>query len=265
MKKTLGKGWWLAGVMVALFLSLPAQKGFNQQEKESIQKYKRAKVHYLKGGEYLQKGKFEKARKEADACLEIFPGFADARLLLAQTDYQQGQFATALKEIETAQADFRKFSKFYEYSYLEYLDLLREQRDIVEKHISDLTMQMAISTDDDAKQAMQDTINKDKQTRDTLDGRLRNPIPETLAVPAEYHYTHGNILFKMKRFGEAEGFYLEAIQADPKHANAYNNLINILYMRGDMAQALKYLNQAEANGVQVLEGLKKAVLEKQPR
>ncbi len=259
----LGRGLIAAWLLLALFLSLPAQQGFNQQEKESIRNYKRAKEHFLKGGEFLNKGKLEKARNEVDISLQIFPGYADAYLLMAELDYRQGQLEPALRAIETAKANFKKFSRFYEYSYLEYLKLLREERDFVDKHISDLTRQLMNPMEDEERQKLEDAINRDKQTRDTLDTRLRNPIPEVLEVPAEYHYTHGNILFKMKRLNEAQAFYQAAIQAEPKHANAYNNLINIFYVQGNMAQALEYLNQAESRGVRVTEGLKKAVLERQ--
>ncbi|MBN2399908.1 MAG: tetratricopeptide repeat protein [Candidatus Aminicenantes bacterium] len=264
VKFFLDRGVLAAWVLLALFFSLPAQQGFNQNEKESIRNYKRAREHFLKGGDYLNKGKFEKARNEADIALQVFPGYADAYLLVAELDYRQGQLEPALQAIETAKANFKKFSRFYEYSYLEYLKLLREERDYVDKHINDLTRQLINPMEDEARQKLEDVINRDKQTRDTLDTRLRNPIPEVLDIPAEYHYTHGNILFKMKRLNEAQGLYQAAIQADPKHANAYNNLINIFYIQGNMAQALEYLKQAESRGVRVTEGLKKAVLEKQP-
>ena len=81
----------LALIVGALLLASPlaAQKNFNQDERETMEKYKRAKVHFIKGVEYLSKGKLEKVQKEADASLEIFPGYADAHLLLAQLQYQR--------------------------------------------------------------------------------------------------------------------------------------------------------------------------------
>jgi hypothetical protein len=41
-------------------------------------------------------------------------------------------------------------------------------------------------------------------------------------------------------------------------------LISIAFARNDVAGALKYLEQAESNGVTVNEKLKKAVLDKKP-
>jgi Flp pilus assembly protein TadD len=96
-----------------------------------------------------------------------------------------------------------------------------------------------------------------------IDEKLRDMKPTIdLDVPAEYHFVHGNILFKMKRLDEAQRFYLAAVQADPRHSSAYTNLINIFLMSGDKANALKYLQLAESRKVAVNEKLKKAVLER---
>jgi tetratricopeptide (TPR) repeat protein len=254
----------LALAALGLWLALPlaAQKDFNQSEKETIEKYKRARVHFLKGGEYLKKGKLDKAQQAAQAALAVFPEYAEARLLQAELGYQRAQYEEALKEIEAAKTNFRQFSKLYEYSYLQYLDLLRQERDRVDKHINDLSMQLTISPpDDDTRQKIEDTISKDKQSRDSLDTKLRSPIPEVLDVPADYHYTHGNILFKMRRFNEAREQYLAAVKADPRHANAWNNLISILFAARDVAGAAQCVREAEANGVKLNEKLKQAVLE----
>ena len=257
-------GLALAALGLLLALPLAAQKDFNQSEKETVEKYKRARVHFLKGGEFLKKGKLDKAQQAAQAALAIFPEYAEARLLQAEVGYQRAQYEEALKEIEAAKANFRQFSKLYEYSYLQYLELLRQERDLVDKHINDLTMQLTMSPpDDDTRQKIEDTISKDKQSRDTLDTKLRSPMPEVLDVPADYHYTHGNILFKMRRFGEAREQYLAAVKADPRHANAWNNLISIHFAANDIAGAAKYIQEAEAGGVALNEKLKQAVLDRQ--
>ncbi len=259
-------GPWQASlaVILALVLPLAAQKDFNQDEKETIEKYKRARPHFLKGGEYLKKGKLEKAKKEAETGLEIFPRYAEARLLLAELDYQQGRYDEALEEIETAKTDFNSFSRLYTFSYQEYLDRLREQRDEKEEYINQLAAAASGAKNSTERMRIETQISNAKHDLTTIDIRLRDPIPPTLEIPAEYHFIHGNILFKRKRVAEAQGFYLEAVKADPHHANAYNNLINICFARGDTAGALGYLEQAETNGVTVNEKLKQAVLAKQP-
>jgi tetratricopeptide (TPR) repeat protein len=250
----------LAGALL-LAPRLAAQKNFNQEEKKIVEMNKRARPHLLKGGAYLEKGKLEKARKEIAACLEIFPEYADARLLLAQLNYQEGALEPALKEVESAKSNFTTFSKFFTYTYQDYLDRLREDRDNQVNLIHELERAI-LTASADQKRLMAVEINRAKQALLTIDNRLHDPIPPTLGIPAEYHFIHGNILFKLKRYSEARGLYEAAVQADPRHANAYNNLINICFARGDMAAALEYLEQAAANGVMVNEKLKQAVLEK---
>ncbi len=82
------------------------------------------------------------------------------------------------------------------------------------------------------------------------------------ALPAEYHFVHGDILARLQRLDEAQGFYQAALLADPRHADAYAKLIGICLARGDTAGARKYLRQAEGNGVTVNEKLKEAVLKR---
>jgi len=250
-------GWMiLAFFAVSLPLAAPlaAQKDFNQSEKATVEKFKRANVHFNKGVAFLKNGNLAKAQKEADASLEVFPGHSDGHLLLALLQYQQGNFEPALKEIETAKTGFSAIKEFYAASYQDHFTRLREQRDRTAERLAELVSsggsQMLI-TDAQHSLAMKDE-------------ELRNWKP-TVAfdMPAEYHFVHGNILFKLKRLDEAQGFYLAALQADPFHANAYTNLIGIYLMRGDKANAQKFLQQAEGNGVTVNEKLKEAVLKRQ--
>jgi tetratricopeptide (TPR) repeat protein len=241
-------------VLLALALTLAAQKDFNQSEKATIENFKRAKVHYDKGMDYLRKGNLEKARKEADASLEIFPVYADGHLLLALLQYQQGSFEPALKEIETAESGFGAISEFYAVSYQDHFARLREQRNEAAARLEELK----------ASGKDQILVSEAQHALAVKDEELRSWKPDVaLAMPAEYHFVHGNILFKMKRLEEAQGKYLAALQADPRYANAYTNLIAICLARGDAANALKYLRQAEGNGVALNEKLKQAVLQRQ--
>jgi tetratricopeptide (TPR) repeat protein len=243
----------IGALLLALALPLSAQKDFNQSEKATIEKYKRARVHYDKGIDYLQKGKLEKAQKEAAASLEVFPDYADGHLLLALLHYQQGNFELALKAVETAKSGFGAISDFYTVSYQDHFARLREQRNQAVERLDELKGSGDLILIHDAEHALW-----------VKDEELRNWNPDiALKMPAEYHFVHGNVLVKMKRISEALGYYLEAVQTDPRYGNAYTNLIGIYLSRGDAANALKYLQQAEGNGVALSEKLKKAVLDRQ--
>jgi Flp pilus assembly protein TadD len=95
-----------------------------------------------------------------------------------------------------------------------------------------------------------------------IDQKLREPIPENPSITAAYHYIHGNILYKSKRFQEASEQYLETIRLDPHHEFAYNNLAGIYYGIGQFQKAFDYLLQAEANGVKVNAAFKKDLEDK---
>lgn len=243
-----------AALALALALPLAAQKDFNQSEKAAVENFKRAKVHFDKGVACLLKGQPAKARQEAETSLEIFPIFADGHLLLAMVQYQQGDYAAALEEIQTAKDGFGAISKFYAVSYQDHFSRLREQRNQAAARLEEL--QIAGADPILMGDAQHSLMVKEEE--------LRGWKPDaSLEMPAEYHFVHGNILFKMKRLSEAQGFYLAAVQADPRHANAFNNLISIHLTCGDAAGALKYLRLAEENGVKVNEKLKQAVLGRQ--
>ncbi|MBE0664419.1 MAG: tetratricopeptide repeat protein [Candidatus Aminicenantes bacterium] len=240
-----------AALLLVLAFPLAAQKNFNQSEKLTVKKFKRARVHFDKGMDYLKKGMSAKAQKEAESSIEIFPDYSDAHQLLAMIRYQEGNYKAGLAEIEKAKVTFGAVKEFYATSYQDYINRLREQRDFTANRLAEAGLSLILMREAEIKLA-------------DIDEKLRDIKPTIgIDVPAEYHFIHGNILFKMKRFDQAQGFYLAAVQADPGHANAYNNLINIFFAKGDMAQALKYLKQAEDNGVKVIEGLKKAVLDRQ--
>lgn len=254
----------MALVAAGLLLALPlaAQKDFSQTEKETLAKYKQARAHFLKGGEFLKKSKLDKAEKEADVSLGILPRYADARLLKAEIAYQRGRYEEALTEVTIAKDDFVTVKDLYAFSYQDYLDRLRKQRDDLENYVKDMSTNVSDKGSSQGRNPAQAAINKARQDITEIDRKLYEPIPQTLAVPAEFHYIHGNILFKLKRFGEARDQYQAAVQADPRHTNACNNLISIHFASGDQAGALKLLEEAEANGVKVNEKLKKAILEK---
>ncbi len=241
-------------LLLALPLALAAQMGFNQSEKAAIEKFKRAQAHYNKGVEHLKKGGLEMAQREAKACMEIFPDFADSHLLLAMVDYQQGRHASALEEVERAKAGFASVRGLYESSYQEYFTRLREQRDQLAERIADL-----VSTGSSPI-----LVNEASNRLKAIDLQLRDWRPNAgLELPAEYHFIHGNILFKLKRPAEAESMYRAAIAADPRHANAWNNLISIRFAANDIAGAAKCVQEAEAGGAVLNGKLKQAILDRQ--
>ena len=67
---------------------------------------------------------------------------------------------------------------------------------------------------------------------------------------AHYLYFLGNILFRLGLHSEAAQKYSQAIELNPRHANAYNNAAALSYMAGDPATALDFLERAERQGLE---------------
>lgn len=236
------------------------QKGFLMEERKLVDKFKLADAKFQKGKEHFLKEKYDKAEKELKQCLEILPEHADALFFLSQIDYKEGDFEQALADIEKAKANYKFIAQFYTFTHQQYLDALRDERSKLENEVMILREQYNKTANEEDKQKIQAVVSSISNQISAIDARLNTPFPAELEIPAEYFYFHGNVLFKLKKYQEAHDQYLDALRIDPKNANAYNNLINLFYMAKKYDQALSYVKQAEANGVEINPKLKTAIL-----
>jgi tetratricopeptide (TPR) repeat protein len=249
----------LAALLLATTLS--AGGGRTDDDLARPEHFKQARSHYDRGLKYWQDGKTDKARKEALACLEVYPSFAEAHLLLARLDYVGGEFASALREIDAACAGYTQFESFYLQQFQDNMNQLRNRRQRKEENLRALNESLTAAPMTQAeKMRIESQIQSETQELNALDLKLREPVPSIQELPAEYHFVRGNILFKLRRAGEARDAYQAAIRADPRHGNAYNNLVNLFYVAGDGDSARQAIALAEKNGVTVNEKLKQAVL-----
>jgi glyoxylase-like metal-dependent hydrolase (beta-lactamase superfamily II) len=67
---------------------------------------------------------------------------------------------------------------------------------------------------------------------------------------AHYLYFFGNVFFQLQRFPEAAQKYKEAIEINPRHASAYNNLTAIFYLNKEFPAAMACLERAEQQGLE---------------
>lgn len=236
------------------------QRDFNMAERKLVDKFKMADAKFQKGKGLFVKEKYEKAEMELRACLEIMPEHADALFFLSQIDYKKGDFEQALADIEKAKSNYEFIGRLYTFTHQERLEALRDEKFKLENDVMNLQTALSRITSQEERQKVRMSIDRVKNDISAINLRLNEPIPPVLKTPAEYYYFHGNIFFKLKKFEEAHDQYLEAIKIEPKHASAYNNLINLYYMTKNYEQALKFIDQAEASGVKFNPELKKAVL-----
>jgi len=236
------------------------QRGLGMEERKLVDKFKRSDARFEKGKGYFAKEKYDQAEKELKQCLEIMPEHADACFFLAQIGYRKGDFNQALADIEKAESNYKLIGQFYTYTHELRLEQLRDDKMRLQSELASLQDQLSRARSDEDRQKIQMAMNPIQSELAAVSTRLNEPLPDVMTTPADYYYIHGNILFKLQKFEEANGQYLEAIKTNPRHANAYNNLINLQYIGKNYEGALKLVNQAEANGVQVNSKLKEAVL-----
>jgi len=224
--------------------------GFGQErflmDENTFQKFKLSKRMFEKGKAYFLKEKYNKAKKSLKECLEDFPRYSQADYFLSQIFYKEGDFPKALVHIEKAKANYGFMADLLVATQQKYLDDLRTQKQELQANLIDLT-----SGSD---------IDQVKALIKNIDTKLNEPIPVVPKKSADYYYFHGNIFMKLKKYNEAQAQYIEALQIDPNHGNASNNLASLYYMIKQYQKALDYLTQAETNGVKINQEFKKAIL-----
>ena len=253
----------LLGITV-LVLPLFSQKEFNMEEKRLIERFKRANPIYLDGAKQFAKDNLNKAEIKLLEAVKIMPEHADAFYVLAQIHLKRKAFPEALAAISTAEKNYAMNAKLHTFTYQEYLDRLRKQKQDLEERrqrMQEALSRMPVSTG--SSNPERDRLVNEVQTLDqnilTISSRLNSPIPPTFEVPADYFYIHGNALFQLRQPLEAAAQYREAIRLEPGHGNAYNNLALVSFSLGNYRESLDCLANAEAVGVKVNPDFKKAV------
>jgi len=223
-----------------------------------LNKYKALESRIEKARKFFLAENYAKCEKEAAGCLEALPDHHEAHFFMAQVLYKRGELDKALEQMLSAESGFVRLQDIVD----------RVQQKKFEKQL-DKKVDLAEQLEDWSAALEQTTCMKGVYQGIVLDkeGKLNAESKNSESglakararIPAEYAYFHGNCLFRLKKYAEAEEEYKIAIQIDPRHANACNNLINLLYMQKRLAEARILINQAEANNVAIVPGLKNAV------
>jgi tetratricopeptide (TPR) repeat protein len=229
-------------------------------EASVLNKYKALESRIEKTRNYFLAENYTKCEKEAAACLEALAEHHGAHFFVAQVLYRRGKFDKALEHMLAAKAGYlhlqaigeslqqKKFEKQLE-KKVDLADQLEDWNSALAQTVCKKGVYQGAVLETEAKL---NAANKYSES---------NPSKVGAQLPAEYSYFHGNCLFRLKKYPEAEEQYKTAIRTDPQHVNAYNNLINLLYMQKRLDEAQNLLIQAEAKQVAIVPGLKKAVLE----
>jgi len=247
-------------ILAAIIVTTTLWAGARQTDLSILEKYKALLGSMDKARSAFEKGNLAASEKDLDKCLKAVPDHHEAHYFKAQIRYKQGDFAKGLEHMLTAESGYAHFA-----AVLEDARLSKMMKDVdKEQSLSDLipalekAYEQSVCKPPTYMAAITDAQNKLNETKNEKPDALRKG---KAAAPAEYLYFHGNCLYRLKRYEEAETLYKDALGADPAHANAANNLINLLYGQKRYADALAALEGAESQKVQVQAALKKAVLD----
>ena len=229
-------------------------------DQNTFQKFKQAKRMYEKGEQLFFKGKLSDAEEVLEKCVGVFPKYSEAYFILAQVNYKQKDFPTALDYISSAKTHFKYMSDLRVSTQMEYITTLRDRSQKLKDLMRELEEKLSRATSDATRSRITSAIGLTKGQLSQIENRLHSPLPNIENLPAEYYYVHGNILLKMKRLKEAHQQYLEAVKVDPKHGNSLNNLSTLYFMVKNYEKAKEYMDRAEATGMTVNEKYKKALL-----
>lgn len=226
------------------------------EESDFIKEYKSAEIYLQKGIKSFHKGNLKDAEKQFLKSLDKFPQHAEAHFFLSQIAYQKGELAKALIRIEKAKQNSDAMAKILLKAEMEGESQRRAQRLELGRQMGDLMTQWELQ---DARCVLTAALNAARGELNALDAQEIISVAPSSAIPANYFYLHGNILFRMKDYDNARKQYLAAIQINPKHGEAYNNLANLYYMSRRYDEALDCLSQSVSSGVKINEDLKGAI------
>jgi tetratricopeptide (TPR) repeat protein len=247
-------------VLAAVILTSALWATAQQTDLSLLEKYKALLGSMDKARSAFEKGNLSASERELDTCLKAVPDHHEARYFKAQIRYKQGDFAQGLEQMLAAESGYAHFA-----AVMEEARVNKMMKDVEkEEALSDLipalekAYEQSVCKPPTYQSAIKDALNKLDETKNEKPDALRKGAS---AAPAEYLYFHGNCLYRLKKYSDAEAQYRAALAADPAHANANNNLISLLYSQKRIAEAAAALDQAESNKVQIQAALKKAVLD----
>jgi hydroxyacylglutathione hydrolase len=232
------------GVVLAVLLSGgPPLRGQKEGSiDETLKRLSSANAPYAKGLEEYKMGRFEKAEAAFEACLKRFPEHAYAHYYLANIYFIRKDFPSSLGHMEQALAQF---------DAMKTLNVRAEERKTKQHDSIRVTLEeMADSTtscrDSRSIEMVQNLLDVEDFNREKAAAQREEMF---VRMKAHYVYFLGNILFQLQRAPEAFRRYEEAIRLDPRHADAYNNLIAICFLVREYKTAQAFLERAEEQGL----------------
>ena len=213
---------------------------------KAFEKLKASSAAFAAGLKDFEAGRTDKAEAGFSSCLAKFPEHAYARYYLANILYGRGEFPAALKQMELS------------VNRLDLMKALGERADQLKaEKLGDVQRSLDAMWESAARSEQpcrnRRSIEFDKREAQDESLKAETAAAERAAaftrIKAHYTYFMGNILFRLQRVPEAFRSYEEAVRLDPRHADAYNNLVAICFVANQYAAAQAFLARAEGQGL----------------
>lgn len=232
------------GVFLAVLLSagLPLRGQKQESIDETLKRLSSANNSYAKGMEEYKMGRYEKSEAAFEACLTKFPEHAYAQYYLANIFFVRKDFASSLGHMEKALAQFDAMKALSARAE----DRKTKQHDAIKLALDEMADSATSCRDSRSIEMVQQQLDVEEFNDEKAAAHREGMF---VRMKAQYFYFLGNILFQLQRVPEAFRRYEEAVRLDPRHADAYNNLIAICFLVREYATAKAFLDKAEEQGL----------------
>jgi tetratricopeptide (TPR) repeat protein len=221
-----------------------------------FQRYQAVDAQINPARQALKAHRFAEAQRLLAPCLHLVPEHFEAHFLLAQMAYEGRDYAGALAHVETAERSLAGLDRRYREERADLKAQAEAEQLATQSGLDNL---YARGVDPNGCSAILFQVKRQALAYlEAQKGHLHdreNPF----GVPADYHFLHGICLYRLAQRSGALVQYQLAVEAEPTHASAWNNLIALHLEARDLDQARACLSMAEAAGVTVRPALKQAV------
>ena len=232
-----------ASLAVLTLLSLPLKGAEDQALQEAWKRAPAAERHFQNGLAAFQAGRSDAASAAFESCLREIPRHAFAHYYLANLFYVGKDLQRSLDHMERALADLAFMEALNDYA-------VKQKNRSFDSYAQMLASEWDGTTSCRAHRKIESLAGELADTKGKLELRLADEKAARSRQKAQYLYFLGNIYFQLRRFPEAVQKYGEAIELNPRHASAYNNIAAISYMAGDFQGASDYLERAGRQGLE---------------
>jgi hydroxyacylglutathione hydrolase len=236
------KFFLICGIILAFAFNVSPQDKEDKSFEEAMKQLKSTYPIYLKGVDKYEKGDREGSIDVFRNCIQKMPRNAYAHYYLANIYYIRKDFSSSLAHMEKAVANIDYMQQLGTYA--------DEQKSLKFNSLRGSLEEMWNSTnscrDSRAIEFAFDQVDKEEGEMEIAARKRQKSMTR---MKAHYLYFCGNILLQLQRYNDSLLRYQEAIKLNPQHADAYNNIIAILYLAKEYSKALLFWEDAETQGL----------------